>query len=341
MPDPRFFETLGPVSVSDLALAGGAELADPGLGERLIATVAPLDGAGPDAVSFLSDPRRAKGLSACEAGAIFMRPQHREFAPQGCAVLLTPHPQAAWAAAAALLHAPRRHEAGAPAIHPSAVLEEGVRLSPGVVVGQDARIGRGTVIGPGAVIGPGVAIGRDGFVGANAVVGFALIGDRVSLHAGSVIGEAGFGAAPGAKGVVDLPQLGRVVLQDGVTLGANSCIDRGAFDDTTVGENTKIDNLVHVAHNVQLGRNCVLAAYTGLSGTTVVGDGVAFGGKAGVADHLTIGPGASIGASASVFKDVPAGETWTGFPARPIKRWLRETAWLSRSARSRGMKDEA
>jgi UDP-3-O-[3-hydroxymyristoyl] glucosamine N-acyltransferase len=341
MPDPRFFETLGPVSVSDLAVAGGAELADASLGGRLIATVAPLDDAGGDAVSFLSDPRRARNLSACKAGAIFMRPQHREFAPNGCAVLLTPHPQAAWAAAAALLHAPRRHEAGAAAIHPTAVLEEGVRLSPGVIIGQDARIGRGTTISPGAVIGPGVAIGRDGFVGANAVVGFALIGDRVSLHAGSVVGEAGFGAAPGAKGVVDLPQLGRVVLQDGVTLGANSCIDRGAFDDTTVGENTKIDNLVHVAHNVQLGRNCVLAAYTGLSGTTVVGDGVAFGGKAGVADHLTIGPGASIGASASVFKDVPAGETWTGFPARPIKRWLRETAWLSRSARSRGMKDEA
>ncbi|PXA85630.1 UDP-3-O-(3-hydroxymyristoyl)glucosamine N-acyltransferase, partial [Caulobacter sp. D5] len=234
-----------------------------------------------------------------------------------------------------------RHEPGSAAIHPSAVLEEGVRLSPGAVIGQDVRIGRGTVIGPGAVIGPGVAIGRDCVIGANAVVGFALIGDRVSLHAGSAVGEAGFGAAGGPKGVVDLPQLGRVVLQDGVTLGANSCIDRGAFDDTTVGENTKIDNLVHVAHNVQLGRNCLLAAYTGLSGSTVVGDGVAFGGKAGVADHLTIGAGASIGASASVFKSVPAGETWTGFPARPIKRWLRETAWLSRSARSRGMKDEA
>lgn len=341
MPDPRFFETLGPVSVAALAKAGGAELADPALGERLIATVAPLDQAGPDAVSFLSDPRRAAGLSSCRAGAIFMRPQHRDHAPAGCTALLTPHPQAAWAAAAALLHRPRRHEAGAPAIHPSAVVEEGARLSPGVVVGQDARIGRGTTIGPGAAIGPGVTIGRDCVIGANAVVGFALIGDRVALHAGSVVGEAGFGAAPGARGVVDLPQLGRVVLQDGVTLGANSCVDRGAFADTTIGENTKIDNLVHVAHNVQLGRNCVLAAYTGLSGSIVVGDGVAFGGKAGVADHLTIGSGANIGASASVFKDVPAGETWTGFPARPIKRWLRETAWLSRNARSRGTKDEA
>jgi UDP-3-O-[3-hydroxymyristoyl] glucosamine N-acyltransferase len=120
-----------------------------------------------------------------------------------------------------------------------------------------------------------------------------------------------------------------------VTIGANSCVDRGAFADTTIGENTKIDNLVHVAHNVRIGRNCVLAAFTGVSGSTTVGDGVAFGGKAGVADHLNIGSGASVGAAASVFKDVPAGETWTGFPARPLKRWLRETAWLSRRAGGR------
>jgi hypothetical protein len=102
-----------------------------------------------------------------------------------------------------------------------------------------------------------------------------------------VVGEPGFGAAPSARGPVDVPQLGRVILQDGVTLGANSCIDRGAWDDTSVGENTKIDNLVHVAHNVRLGRNCLLAAYTGISGSVVIGDGVMFGGKAGVADHLT------------------------------------------------------
>lgn len=179
-------------------------------------------------------------------------------------------------------------------------------------------------------------IGRYCRIGANAVIGFAMLGDNVAISAGAVIGEAGFGAALGPRGMVDLPQLGRVVIQDNVTLGANSCVDRGAFGDTTIGENTKIDNLVHVAHNVRIGRNCVLAAYTGVSGSTVVGDGVAFGGKAGVADHLNIGSGASIGAAASVFKDVPDGETWTGFPARPLKRWLRETAWLSRMAGGRG-----
>jgi UDP-3-O-[3-hydroxymyristoyl] glucosamine N-acyltransferase len=338
MLDPRFFDSLGPASLSELARAGAAELADAVLGDRLIAHVAPLETADDQAITFFSDAKRKGAAGATKAGACFVRPEHKDFLPATCAALVTRHPQAAWAAAANRLHAPRRHEAGAAAIHPEAELEEGVLLSPNVAIGQGARIGRGTRIGPGAVIGPGVLIGRDCVIGANAVIGFALLGDKVSISAGAVLGEAGFGAAVGPRGMVDLPQLGRVVIQDNVTIGANSCVDRGAFADTTVGENTKIDNLVHVAHNVRVGRNCVLAAYTGISGSTVVGDGVAFGGKAGVADHLKIGSGASIGAAASVFKDVPEGETWTGFPARPLKRWLRETAWLSRMAGGRGTK---
>ena len=339
MPDPRFFDEMGPASLGELARLGLAELAEPGLASRVMSQVAPLDAAGERAISFFSDARRAEAAATTQAGACFVRPEHRALLAPGCAALLTAYPQAAWATAANRLHAPRRHEPLSASIHPDCALEDGVRLSAGVTVGQGARVGRGTYLSPGCVIGPGVTIGRDCLIGANAVIGFAILGDRVTIHAGAVIGEAGFGAAGGPRGVVDLPQLGRVVIQDGVTVGANSCIDRGAFADTTIGENTKIDNLAHVAHNVRLGRNCLLAAYTGISGSTVVGDGVAFGGKAGVADHLTIGSGASIGASASVFKDVPAGETWTGFPARPLRRWLRETAWLSRMAGSRGTRD--
>jgi len=336
MPDPRFFDNLGPASLSELARAGAAELADAALADRKLARAAPLDGADGKSVAFFSDAKRKDSAASTLAGACFVRPEHKDFLPASCAALVTRHPQAAWAAAVHRLHVPRRHEAGAPDVHPQAELEDGVLLSPNVVIGQGARIGRGARIGPGAVIGPGVLIGRDCLIGPNAVIGFALLGDRVSISAGAVLGEAGFGAAIGPSGMVDMPQLGRVVIQDNVTIGANSCVDRGAFADTTIGENTKIDNLVHVAHNVRVGRNCVLAAFTGLSGSTVVGDGVAFGGKAGVADHLNIGSGASIGAAASVFKDVPDGETWTGFPARPLKRWLRETAWLSRMAGGRG-----
>jgi UDP-3-O-[3-hydroxymyristoyl] glucosamine N-acyltransferase len=338
MPDPRFFEDLGPATLAELASLSGARLADPAMGHQRVSHVAPLESAGVGAITFLSDSKRLADLAGLNGAACYLRPDHADKAPAGCVLLLTSHPQASWAAAAHRLHAPRRHDGSTSHTHPDSELEEGVMLAPGVVIGQGARIGRGTSLGPGVRIGPGVAIGRDCRIGANAVIGFALIGDRVSIHAGAVIGEAGFGAAAGPTGVVDLPQLGRVILQDGVTIGANSCVDRGAFGDTTIGENSKIDNLVHVAHNVRLGRNCVAAAYTGISGSTVVGDGVAFGGKAGVADHLEIGAGAQIGASASVFKDVPPGETWTGFPARPLKRWLRETAWLSRKAGGRGTK---
>lgn len=336
MPDPRFFDNLGPASLSELARAGAAELADAALGDRAIIRAAPLDDADAQGVAFFSDAKRKDAAGATLAGACFVRPEHGDLLPETCAALITRHPQAAWAAAVSRLHAPRRHDPSAAALHPEAELEDGVLLAPNVTIGQGARIGRGTRIGPGAVIGPGVLIGRDCVIGANAVIGFALVGDRVSISAGAVLGEAGFGAAGGPRGMVDMPQLGRVVIQDNVTIGANSCVDRGAFADTMIGENTKIDNLVHVAHNVRVGCNCVLAAYTGLSGSTIVGDGVAFGGKAGVADHLNIGSGASIGAAASVFKDVPEGETWTGFPARPLKRWLRETAWLSRMAGGRG-----
>jgi UDP-3-O-[3-hydroxymyristoyl] glucosamine N-acyltransferase len=192
------------------------------------------------------------------------------------------------------------------------------------------------VIGANTVIGPGVAIGREAAISANVTLGCALLGDRVTILAGAVIGEAGFGATVGAQGLIDIPQLGRVILQDGVTVGANSCIDRGAFDDTVIGENTKIDNLVQIAHNVRVGRNCVMAAHTGISGSVTIGDGAQLGGRVGIADHVTIGAGARLAASAGVMHDIGPGETWGGFPAQPIRGWMRETAWLRKMSSRRG-----
>jgi UDP-3-O-[3-hydroxymyristoyl] glucosamine N-acyltransferase len=335
MPDPRFFESLAAASLSEVAALAGAVLADPASGHRQFSGVATLVAAGPLDVSFCAGPRNHAELAASSAGACFMAQPSQSCAPDGCVALISAHPQAAYAAAADRLVRPRRMTPNAPLIDPSAVLEEDVIVGPGASIGPSAEIGRGTVIGAGAFVGPGVAIGRGCSIGPGAVIGFALIGDHVRIYAGAVIGEAGFGAAPGPTGVVDLPQLGRVILQDGVTVGANSCIDRGAFEDTVVGENTKIDNLVQIAHNVIIGRNCVLAAHTGISGSTVVGDGCMFGGRAGVSDHVTIGRGARIAAAAGVTRNVPPAETWAGAPARPMARWLRETALLARLARQR------
>ncbi len=333
MPDSRFYETQPAAQLSEIASLAGVVSYDRAFAQRWVSGVAPLSEACTDDVSFCVGAAHRDELIGTAAGVCLITPDLGDAAPAGCVALVTTWPQAAFAAVAKRLVRPRTSEHGAPAIDPSATLEPDVGLGPGAVIGAGVSIGRGSRIGAGAIIGPGVSIGRECWIGARAVVGFALLGDRVTLHAGAVIGEPGFGAAGGQRGVVDLPQMGRVILQDGVTVGANSCIDRGAFGDTVVGENTKIDNLVQIAHNVIIGRNCVIAAQTGISGSTVVGDGCMFGGQAGVADHITIGAGARIAAAAGVMKDIPAGESWGGTPARPMVRWMRETATLSRLVR--------
>ena len=331
MPDPRFFEELGPVSLSELAALTGAELADPAAGGRLVRAVSVLAGAAPDAITFLSDRKFAAEVRKTKAGACFVGPRDVDALPPGCAALVTGAPQAGYALAAGRLHRPRL-AVGDRGVAATARLESDVVLGPGVVIGEGAQIGRGSRIGANTVVGPGVAIGRDCEISSNVTIGFALIGDRVRILAGATIGEPGFGATVGPQGILDVPQLGRVILQDGVSIGANSCVDRGAFEDTWVGENSKIDNQVQIAHNVKVGRNCVMAAHTGISGSVTIGDGAQLGGDVGVADHLTIGAGARIAARGGLMQDVPPGETWGGFPAKPIRQWLREVTWIARQA---------
>ena len=332
-PDPRFFETLSPLSVADLAaLTGGEVVRDLG---QTIRRVAPLSAAGQDAVGFLGDRKFIEAMKASAAGCVIVPAGAVEAVPASASVLVSPTPQAIWARASEALHRPLS------LVHTTDVAEDAtVVLEPGVVVGQGARIGRGTRVGANSVIGPGVQIGRDCVIGPNVSIGFALIGDRVKLYAGVRIGEAGFGAAGGASGAVDVPQLGRVILQDGVTVGANTCIDRGAFDDTVIGENTKVDNLVMIGHNCVIGRNCLIAGHAGISGSVTVGDGVIFGGKAGIGDHIRIGEGARVAAGAGVLADIPAGETWSGYPAKPIRQFLRETVWVSRQAGRKGARTD-
>ena len=336
MPDPRFFESRGPISLSDLAVLTGATLVKASDAERSVSAVAPLGRAGKMDVSFLVDRKFLGDLAGTRAAACFVSPGHADSpAPDGCALLIHGQPQAAYTLAAAHLHHLRLHPTSDPAIHLDAEIEDGVVFGHGVVIGPGAKIGRGTDIAANAVIGPGVTIGRDCRIGANAVIGFALIGDRVRIYSGAIIGEAGFGVAASATGAMDAPQLGRVILQDGVTIGANSCVDRGAYDDTVIGENTKLDNLVQIGHNVRIGRNCVLAAQTGIAGSTVIGDGVQFGGKSGTGDHLVIGDRVRLAAGGLTMRDIPTGETWCGVPAKPIRKFMREIAWLARKAEAR------
>ncbi|WGM31182.1 UDP-3-O-(3-hydroxymyristoyl)glucosamine N-acyltransferase [Brevundimonas sp. NIBR11] len=333
-PDARFFETLSPLSVDDLAaLTGGEVVRNSGV---CITRVAPLSTADAGSVAFLGDRKFLEPLKATAAGCVIVPAELVEAAPDSAAVIVSRTPQAAWAAISQALHRPVTLIGAAP----SEVCEdETVIIEPGVVLGQGARIGRGSRIGANTVIGPGVQIGRHCDIGPNVTIRFALIGDRVKIYAGARLGEAGFGAAGGATGAVDVPQLGRVILQDGVTVGANTCIDRGAFDDTVVGENTKIDNLVMIGHNCVIGRNVLIAGQTGISGSVTVGDGVMFGGQAGVGDHIQIGVGSRVAAGGGVLADVPPGETWSGYPAKPIRQFLRETVWVSKQASRKGKTD--
>ena len=335
MPDPRFFEDLGPVTLIELAAVTGAELARAEDGERRVAAVAPLVRAGPSDLSFFADRRYLDDLKATQARACFLARDFVEAAPPGCAVLVTREPHAAYASAANRLHRPRRADVRDPLVHPDAMIEDGVSLGPGVTIGAGAHIGRGTIIGAYSVIGPGVAVGRGCSIGSHVTLGFALLGDRVTILSGAVIGEPGFGVTLGQGRTVDVPQLGRVIIQDNVSIGACSCIDRGAWDDTVIGENTKIDNLVQVAHNVRLGRNCLLAAHTGISGSVTAGDGVQFGGRAGIADHVKIGDRARVAAAAGVMKDIAPGEMVAGLPAKPVRQHMREVAWLGKMAQRR------
>ena len=231
MPDARFFEELGPVSLAELAAITGASLATPEDGERRVSRVAPLGRGDAASISYFSDRRYADDLRATASGACFVTAEQAEFAPPGCALLITPHPQGAYVKAANRLHRAWRLTGQAMAVHPTVELEEDVALAPGVVIGAGARIGRGSSIGPYTVIGPGCAIGRNCSIGSHVTIGFALIGDRVRIQAGAVIGEPGFGVTSSDGNAVDIPQLGRVIVQDNVSIGSQTCIDRGAWDD--------------------------------------------------------------------------------------------------------------
>jgi len=335
--------TLGEVAQwTGAALGQGAERG------RIVRDVAALDEAGPDDLAFFDNPRYLDDFRATRAGAVLVAPRYAAEAPARCAALTTPQPYRAMAEVMARLYPeavrPRStfgENGVSPAafVHSAARLEAGVIVDPGAVIGPGAEIGAGAVIGANAVIGPEVRIGRDSVVGALASIACALIGDRVIIHPGVHIGQDGFGFAMGPGGHLKVPQIGRVIIQDDVEIGAGSTIDRGANRDTIIGEGTKIDNLVQIAHNVVVGRHCIFVSQAGVSGSTAIGDFAALGGQAGLTGHLKIGAGAQIAAQAGVMTDVPAGERWGGAPAKPTRQWFREAAAVKKLARATGFRE--
>ena len=217
-------------------------------------------------------------------------------------------------------------------VHPTAEIEEGAIIEPGAVIGAEAKIGRDSVISSGAVIGARCYIGRNCYIGANASIVCSLIGDGVIIHQGAGIGQDGFGFAMGAQGHLKVPQIGRVIIQDHVEIGANTTIDRGALKDTVIGQGTKIDNLVQIGHNVIIGQNCVIVSQVGISGSTELGDFVIFGGQGGCVGHIKIGSGVKIAANGKIINNVEPGAIIGGAPAVPIMEWKRQIIAIKKMA---------
>ncbi len=333
--DPRFFQRSGPQTLAAVADAARGE-APP---RRIrYSGVGPLGAAGPEEVSFFENKRYLSALASTAAGAVIIHPDHAGKVPDGCIAITTTEPYEGWARVAALFHPPPPL---APGVHvsacvdPSAEIDATAEIGPLAVVGAGAVIGPRVRLGPLACIGPGVIVGPDCLIAAQVSVSHALLGARVRLHPGARIGQEGFGFATTAEGFLDVPQLGRVILEDDVDVGANTTIDRGSAQDTVIGAGSRLDNLVQIGHNVRLGRCCVIVAQAGISGSTELGDFVVIAAQAGLTGHLQVGGRARIGAQAGVMADVPAGQDVVGSPAQPVRSFFREVAVLRRLVRER------
>ncbi len=349
MSEPSFFALPKPATIAEICGWTGATCANEAALPTVIHGVGPLDGAGRGDVTFLDNKKYAPLLAETRASAVLVAERFAASVPEGVVALVTRDPYRAFATivgrlypAALRLEGAFGGEAGIASgahVHPTARLEPGVTVEPGAVIGARVEIGTGTVIGAGAVIGHDVRIGRNCYVGAQVSLIHCLIGNRVNLHPGVRIGQDGFGFAMGPGGHQKVPQIGRVIVQDDVEIGANSTVDRGANRDTVIGEGTKIDNLVQIGHNVEIGRHCVICGQAGISGSTKLGDFVVLAGQVGLAGHIHVGSGAQLGARSGVHTDVPPGARWVGAPAKPFMEAARELAAVARLA-SRSHEDE-
>ena len=329
----RFFRRSGPYPLAVVASTARG-VADEV--ELFLEGVAPLQTAGPNDVSFLDNRRYVSALDQTLAGAVIVHPDMAARVPATTVAIVTSEPYAAWARVAALFYPV---PPPSPGIHPSAVVADGALVDPSAEVGPLSVIEAGTEIGPRcrigpcAVIGSGVIVGRDCRIGAHVGLSYAMLGARVYVYPGARIGQEGFGFASTKDGFLSVPQLGRVILEDDVEVGANTTIDRGSSRDTVIGAGSRLDNLVQIGHNVVLGRCCVIVAQVGISGSTVLEDFVRVGRQAGMAGHLRIGHGAEIGVQAGVMSDIAPGVKVLGSPAQPKKDLLRQIAKLRKLAK--------
>ena len=338
MADPRFFTRRGPFSLEFLARAVDGVIQAGGDPQAPVADVAPLELAGPDAISFFEAKRSAEAFARTRAGACLVAETNGLSAPPSTRLIRVDQPYAAYIRIANLFYPEPPLEAGIDAravVDPSARVGAGCRIEAGALIGAHVELGARCHIGAQVTIGAGCALGDDCRVGAGGTISHALVGARVRMSPGVRIGQPGFGFVTAGDRLERIPQLGRVIIHDDVDIGANATIDRGAAGDTVIGAGCIIDNLVQIAHNVTLGRGCIIVAQVGIAGSTVLEDHVVVGGQAGLSDHLKVGKAARVAARGGVMRDIEPGVEVGGSPAVPIRDWHRQTLALARLAQGK------
>ena len=338
MADPRFYKLAGPITLKELSALTGALLsanADP---NTSFEDVAPLSTAGPNDVSFLDNKKYIEDFQVSRAGACIVEEGVVKNAPEGMALLISTTPYRAYALAAQAFYPESAFKpsiAASASIDDTALISSDCLIEPGVFVGPRVVIGSHCRIGANATIDEAVTIGENTSIGAGANLSHCQIGARVLIHPGVCIGQRGFGFAMSASGHVYVPQLGLVIVEDDVEIGANSTIDRGSGPDTVIGAGSMIDNLVQIGHNVQIGRGCVIVAQSGIAGSSKLGNFAVLAAQSGISGHLVVGAGAQVAGKTGVMRDVGPGEKVAGIPAVPIKEHFRHVAILRRLAKKK------
>ena len=316
MADARFFSSNGPFTLDEIALKTSSKLADGSKGDVKIENIAPLKGASEKSIAFFENPKYFSDLQNTQAAACFVSEKYSDKLPSSCTALVSAEPYRAYALLAQEFYSD---------------LNDGAEFENinGAHIAKSAKIGTGTKIMPGAFIGANVEIGYNCYIGANTTITHSSLGDNVIIHRGSHIGADGFGFAMGTSHE-KVPQLGSVKIENNVEIGNAVCIDRGSLKETHIGEGTKIDNLVQIGHNVQIGKHVVIVSQVGIAGSSEIGDYSVLGGQVGLAGHIKLGKNVQVAAGSGVPSDVEDGKIIGGYPAVGVRDWHRQTAILKK-----------